>query len=117
MRLSRFLVWSALAGAVVPIALEVLWWVTNRSQALSLEARIALEKVTLVLWPTSFGMFAATSDRTLAISLLVLTTVGNVVLYSAIGVALWYGVARRKVYLIVPIAALSTIWWWLLSMP
>jgi len=116
MRLSKFLQWFALSGAVVPMVLELMWWLINKSSSWSLNAKICLQKITLVLWPTSYGMLAATSDRVLAIKLFLLTTLGNVVLYTVLGMLLWYGLAKQRVFLVVPIALLSVIWWWLLSL-
>ncbi|MGE8174921.1 hypothetical protein [Pseudomonas fluorescens] len=111
MNLSRALIWSAITGAVIPVVLHSIWQMNNSINFFDTSASIILQKTTLILWPSSFFMLATTGD-----ALYPLSALTNVALYTALGAGIYYGLARHRLILIIPILMISLIEWRLLSL-
>jgi predicted membrane protein len=108
----------ALAGAVVPVLLNILWWVINNTSSHNLSFEIVMEKITLLLWPSSIALLAGAgfSNYAMSIKLLLLAVIINVILYSVLGLSVWYGFAKNHILLLLPIAAVGALWSWLLML-
>ena len=116
MTLMRFAMWSSVAGAIISIAIRAVWGAVNSSLSIGVGVKVALQKITLILWPSSLLMMAATSDRMFSLKLFLISTLMNVVLYSGVGVCVWYGLTKNRILLLAPIVVMSVIWWRLLSL-
>ena len=116
MSFARFMIWSSVTGVIVPFIFGVTWWLVNSHSGISVGVKIALEKVTLVLWPSSIVMLAETSDRWFSLKLFLLASLVNVVLYTGLGACIWYGLTKYRVILLLPIIVVSIIWWKLLTL-
>jgi hypothetical protein len=109
--LSHVLIWSVIFGAGIPVVLHSIWRIDNSINFFDNSAKIALQKATLALWPSSFFMLATTGDELYFLSVLT-----NVLLYTVLGAGIYYGFTRHRLILITPILAISLIWWKLLSL-
>jgi len=116
MNFPRISILSASLGALVPVVLRVIWWLVDSYSVVSTGGKIVLEKITLVLWPSSFFLLSASSDKVFAAKLLVVSVLTNVVLYWGLGITIFYGLTRFRILLLAPIIVMTTIWWWLLSL-
>ncbi len=107
-KLFSFITWFALTGMLVALTLGALWWFSNIVRYID---RQTLEQVTLVLWPTSLFLITPNADFILVL----ISIVGNVLLYIAIGLMFWVGFTKTRFFLAVPILSIAALWWWLLS--
>src|SRR5712692_10597244 len=118
MNLRSLVSYFALAGAVGPILLGAAWWSINSASSHNLSLEIVMEKITLVLWPSSAAMVAGAGWGNTAMGgkLFFLALVVNVILYSVVGAAVWYGIRKSHLWLMVPVVAVGTLWGWLLTL-
>jgi predicted membrane protein len=118
MKLSAFVFRFAFAGAVGPLLLTIVWWFINSASRHNLSFEIVMEKITLLLWPSSITLLAGAgfSNSEMSKELLFLAMTINVVLYGAIGILVWYGIAKSRLMLLLPITAIGAIWGWLLML-
>lgn len=61
----RFLSWFALSGVLVPLIFQVVWWLVNKYQTTGLDLEIVIQKLMLILWPSSLMTLPAGSDESL----------------------------------------------------
>jgi hypothetical protein len=118
MSLRSFVSYFALAGAVVPILLGATWWSINSASIHNLSLEIVMEKITLILWPSSAAMVAGAgwSSSAMGVELFFLALGVNVILYSGVGVAVWFGITKSHLWLMLPVAAVGALWGWLLTL-
>ncbi len=96
MSMARFISLFAAAGVLVP---QAAWWVISKYPAIDLKVGVGLQKLMLVLWPSSLMLLPAGSDESLLPVALLISIAVNVVLYVAIGAAIWYGFKKHHVVL------------------
>jgi hypothetical protein len=106
-KLRTFIIWPALTGTIVAFALFSILTAYNRASAWG-HSRAIVEQLVLLFWPS--GLMLATDRADLL--LLLISVICNTILYSLPGVMFWYGVVRRRVFLIVPIFLIAGLWWW-----
>jgi len=108
----------ALAGAFVPIALGSVWYVINNASNHNLSFEIVMGKITLLLWPSSFSLLAGAgfNNQAMGAKLFLLAVIINIILYSVVGTLVWYGIVKNHILLLFPIAAIATLWGWLLTL-
>ena len=116
MTISRASMLSAGLGVLVPFVLRAIWWLVDSYRVVSTGGKVILEKITLVFWPSSFFMLAASSDKVLSAKLFVVSVLANVILYGGLGIMIYYGLTKYRVLLLAPIVIMFTIWWQLLSL-
>jgi hypothetical protein len=118
MKLRTLVSYFALAGAVVPVLLGAVWWSINTASSHNLTAEVVLEKITLVLWPSSAAMVAGAGwdNATMSASLFLVALAINVVLYIVVGAMVWYGIRKSHLWLFLPILVLGGIWGFLLTL-
>lgn len=111
---SRF----ALGGTAGPILLGAVWWCVNNASGHNLSLEIALEKITLVIWPSSLALTAGAGfgNTSMSTKLFVLAMILNVILYSVVGVLVWYGLRKHHVLLLLPVFGIGALWIWLLKL-
>ena len=112
----RFLAWFAFSGVVIPLVFQVVWWLVNRFGVGGLDVQLSIQKLMLILWPSSLMMLPAGSDESLLPVALLLSIAANVVLYAVIGAAIWYGFKKQHVVLIFVAIAISVMWWRVLTL-
>jgi len=116
MSMARFISLCAAAGVLVPLIFQAAWWVISKYPAIDLKVGLGLQKLMLVLWPSSLMMLPAGSDESLLPVALLISIAVNVVLYVAIGAAIWYGFRKHHVILILLAAVLAVMWWRILTL-
>jgi hypothetical protein len=118
MNLLPFVFRFALVGGIVPILLNVVWRVINNASSHNLSFEIVMEKITLLLWPSSVALLAGAgfNNNAMSIKLFFLATVMNVVLYSVLGASVWYVIGKSRILLLLPITAVGALWYWLLRL-
>lgn len=112
----RYISLFAIGGLIIPLIFQAAWWVVNKYPAINLKLGLGIQKLMLVLWPSSLMMLPASSDGNLYPSLLLISLAVNVVLYAVIGTAIWYGFRKHHVILVLLAAVLAVIWWRLLTL-
>lgn len=115
MSMARFISLFAVAGVVVPLVFQVIWWIVDSYPSIGRSIGYGLHKATLVLYPSSFVMLAA-SEESLYLGLLLISIAVNVVLYVAIGAAIWYGFRKHHLILVLLAAVLAVMWWRMLTL-
>lgn len=116
MSMARFISLFAVGGVVVPLIFQVVWWVLNKYPAIELKSGLGLQKLMLLLWPSSLMVLPAGSDESLLPVALLISIAVNVVLYVAIGAVIWYGFRKHHVVLVLLAAVMAVIWWRLLTL-
>lgn len=116
MSFTKLLSWCALSGALVPILLRTIGgWVDSYAH-LSLSANLVLQKITVIVWPSSVVMLAATSDQGMAIKLFMISMLINTILYILVGVLVWLGINKHFSYFALLAFGLGVVWWRLLTL-
>jgi hypothetical protein len=110
-KLFPFIAWPVVAGIVAPLSLEAMWWSYNNGWINA--KRLMLERLTLVLWPTSLPFLVGPSWTPVNFLISMLC---NMFLYVAVGAMFWFGVTKYRVFLAVPILLIAGLWWRLLTL-
>jgi hypothetical protein len=112
----QFLARFAIAGVVVPLLMSSVWWLTNSLSKHSLSFEIVLERITLMVWPSSFALLAGAGfgDASLGWRLITVSMAINAIVYTVIGALLWYGLKRNYLVLTIPVMAIGALWIWAL---
>jgi hypothetical protein len=116
MNMGRFISLFAAGGVLVPLVFQAVWWVVNRYPAIELKLGLGLQKLMLVLWPSSLMILPAGSDETLLPVALLISIAVNVVLYVAIGAAIWYGIRKYHMVLVLLAVVMAVVWWRVLTL-
>lgn len=116
MSMARFISLFAAAGVLVPLLFQAVWWVISKYPAIYLKLGTGLLRLMLVLWPSSLMLLPAGSDESLMPVALLISIPVNVVLYAAIGAAIWYGFRKHHVILVLLAAILAVMWWRILTL-
>lgn len=116
MSMARFISLFAVGGVLVPLVFQAVWWVMSRYPAIELKLGLGIEKLMLVLWPSSLMMLPVGSDESLFPVALLISIAVNVVLYVAIGAAIWYGFRKHYVVLVLRAIVMAVMWWRLLTL-
>ena len=87
----RWLLVSALLGFIVPIALLLIQKLVGGNPQLARDLSYPLDRLTRVVWPSSFWLMATTGiEGTPRAYLFVsISVLANILLYSAAGCVLW----------------------------
>jgi hypothetical protein len=116
MKIIRFIIWFALFGLLIPLSFQTIWWLIDRYQFYNLRLELGIQKVMLVLWPSSIMMMPAGSDERYFIVAIIVSTVINIVFYTSIGVAVWYGIKKHYSILLLPCIVILAIAWKMLTL-
>lgn len=116
MNFVRFLGWFALGGALVPLLFRAIWSLVNAYQSANLTLQTRIEKLMLMLWPSSVMTLPGDSDEALSTKLLLLSIFVNVAFYVAIGVAVWFGVKKNNIILLLLAIVIVALWWRVLTL-
>ena len=111
MSIARFISSFAVGGGLVPLIFQAIWMVVSKYPAIDLKLGLVIQKLMLVLWPSSLIMIPASGDESLYFVALLISITVNVVLYAGIGAAIWCGLMRHRIVLILLITVLVAVWW------
>jgi len=108
------LVRSAVGGAGVSLLLATIWWAINHGSHRSPSLEGVLERITLMVWPSSFVLISADASMSASFVLegLAVAIALNALLYLVLGALLWYGFRKRRLFLPIPIGLIGGFWLW-----
>jgi hypothetical protein len=112
----RFITLALLAGLLVPILWFLTHWVFLRGDPVlskSIMEAFYLDRVLLGVWPSSVLLMADPEGR--SISIPIVSTLANVVLYGCLGWLVWFGLYRYRAALGLAAAAVVVGWYFLFS--
>ncbi len=113
MTLPRFTAIFAAAGLVIPLLFRGAWYFLNQST--NLNVHVVVEKLMLLLWPTSLMTLPTSPEPSFETKLFLISLVANVIVYSVIGALVWLGMRKHVVFFAIAGLPLIAIWWWLLT--
>lgn len=114
MTLSRFTAIFATAGLVIPLLFRGAWYFLNQST--NLHVHLVVEKLMLLLWPTSLMTLPASPAPGFETKLFMFSLVANVSFYSVVGALIWLGMQKHAVFFVIAGLPLIAIWWWLFTL-
>src|SRR5260221_8283362 len=103
----RTVSYFAVTGMAVPIIFQLVWWIVDIYGRSASQLWIPLQKLMLVLWPTSLIGLRAPPGAVLGF--FVLAMAANVVLYAIVGSAVWYGLVKHRAALLLPVILMGGI--------
>ena len=112
----RFLSFFAVSGAAIPLIFQMIWWIMGTYQEFSLSAKLNVENLMLILWPSSLLLLPAGSEDSFFLIPFLTAIVLNVLLYVLVGVSFWYALKKSYLFLIPIAGALGFIWWRILTL-
>lgn len=101
---------AAIAGLSAPAILVGCWYLVNSRDVHWLADELFLERITLMLWPSSFALVAGYPS--LGWNSFGLTVATNVAIYVGLAALIWFGLNRSKLIFSVPLLVIGTIWSW-----
>lgn len=108
---SNSLIWFATrfggVGTLVSLALFAILMVLNRENVWG-HSRALVEKMILMFWPTGLLMQSPKSD----VFLLCISVISNAALYFILGTMFWYGIAKHKAFIAIPLILIAAFWCW-----
>lgn len=108
----RFITIFALTGGVLPLAFMAALYFIRAQESISLAANI--ERVMLILWPSSLLQMAADGARpgdVKAYAIALSSIVINALLYALIGLCTWLAFKRNIMFLLIPVSLLGFLCW------
>ena len=113
MTLGRFMLAYAGLGLLIPFMFRVIWYFID--QRANLKAGIIVEKLMLMLWPTSLMTLPASDEPGFETKLFLISLAANVVLYALVGFLIWLGLRKHVGFFVIPVLLLPAMWGWLLT--
>ena len=113
MTLPQFTAIFAATGVLVPVVFRAMWYFLNQSA--NVKAGLIMEKLMLVLWPTSLMTLPASPDPGFETKLFLISMIANVVVYGVFGLLIWLGLRKHVSFLALAGFPLFAVWWWLLT--
>lgn len=113
MTLPQFTAIFAATGVLVPVVFRAMWYFLNQSA--NVKAGLIMEKLMLVLWPTSLMTLPASPDPGFETKLFLISMIANVVVYGVLGLLIWLGLRKHVSFLALAGFPLFAVWWWLLT--
>ena len=101
------------SGVLVPVVFRAMWYFLNQSA--NVKAGLIMEKLMLVLWPTSLMTLPASPDPGFETKLFLISMIANVVVYGVLGLLIWLGLRKHVSFLALAGFPLFAVWWWLLT--
>lgn len=109
MGLAKFLYWFGASGLLIPALFSVFWQIL-RTLGVNAVWILHVEKIQLLLWPSSIFMIATAGSPFFSFSLLsifLISSAVNVIVYLFFGGLIWLGLIRYMIFLyIVPVLIL-----------
>lgn len=113
----RAVLLSALLGVALPVLLQFVRW-TEMARAIGgLDGELTLDRVALVLWPSSIFLLASDNPSPLGVDgFLLYAIAANVILYIAVGSLLWAAMRRTRVAWVPLVLIVGLICWRMLTL-
>ncbi len=115
MNIARFISWFAFCGLLVPLSFQVIWWFVDRYQTYNISLQLGIQKVMMVLWPSSLMMLPPESDEKFFYVAIAISTIINIILYTSIGLAVWFGIKKSYAILVLTGIAILALSWRMLT--
>lgn len=112
MGMVKSLSWFILGGVLIPLIFQAVWWAVYRYQTSNLDLQNGIQKLMLVLWPSSLMALPAGSNDILLPATLLVSIAVNVLLYVVIGLAIWYCINKKHYVVFVFLAIVMVVMWW-----
>lgn len=110
----KFTYISAGAGLLVPLMFRAVWYFIN--QHANIKTQIIVEKLMLLLWPTSLMTLPSSPDPNFEVKLFIISLVSNILVYAIFGALIWLGLRKHVSFLAIAGFLLIALWYWLLSL-
>jgi hypothetical protein len=104
------------AGFLIPIVFWFLSTWTDYSRSIKLSHQVYIERIMLMLWPTSIINLAGAADDIFAQQLFLISAASNVLIYGLFGLLMWFGIRRHRWVLVPLFIGLILLWWRLLTL-
>jgi small basic protein len=114
MSIVKFTEIFAVFGLLIPVIFRSAWYYLNKSG--SIKIQIIVEKLMLILWPTSIITLPASYDSNFETKLFIISLLTNCLLYAMIGVLIWLGIRKHISFLAIAGIFLFLLWYWLLTL-
>lgn len=102
------------AGLLGPLMLRSVWYFLD--QYTNLKTQLIVEKLMLLVWPTSLMALPSSIDPGFEVKLFIISLVTNILLYVILGSLVWLGLRKHIGFLVVACILLIILWSWLLSL-
>jgi hypothetical protein len=112
----KFALYFALAGFFIPFIFTILWIFLENYSKIYNSIGEKLELIQLLLWPPSIFMMATANHEIIDFNMMLISTIANTIIYTGLGLLLWWGLNRNKFFLLVPCAALLFGWYLLFKL-
>jgi len=117
MTMSRCIALFASAGSAISMFLLGLWWVLPKIGYTNLWASSRLDTITLLFWPSSFFLMATENQTTTTVLQIMAASIAvNILLYSLIGLLMWYGINKQRWVLYATVGVIAIGWYKLLKL-
>lgn len=116
MTLLRFTGLFTLLGFVIPLVFRLIWWSFDYFKISNLGIHGIVEKLMLMLWPTSLMTLPTSDVSGFEAKLLLISLVANMVVYFVLGGIIWLGLRKHIGFLVLAGLMMSIIWWRLLTL-
>lgn len=113
MAIGRFIAAYAGLGLLIPLVFRAAWHFID--QGTNLKAGIIVERLMLMLWPTSLMTLPTSDEPGFETKLFLISLGANVVFYALVGFLIWLGLRKHVGFFVIPILLLPAMWWWLLT--
>lgn len=114
MTLPKFTAIFAVAGLMVPVVFQAVWYFVDRSA--NLKAGVIVQYAMLVLWPTSLMTLPTSPDPGFETHAFLISVIANVVIYAVLGALIWLGLRKHVIFFALAAFPLIAVWWWLLTL-
>jgi hypothetical protein len=104
------------AGFLIPIVFRFLWTWIEHSGSISFTNQLYIQRIMLMLWPTSIINIAGAGNDVLAERLFLISAASNVVIYGLFGLLMWFGLRHHRWVLVALFVGLILLWWRLLTL-
>ena len=114
MEAAKYALQYTIAGFVIPVLFTLFW--NCYETAISFEQGLWIERLMLILWPSSFFMMGTAGHNGIEYEVLSVSIVVNIVLYTVLGLLIWFGLNKQKWILYIVFILVTLGWYKLLRL-
>ena len=112
----KFVGICAVGGLLIPIVFSIAWAMLEKHSQLYLSLGRVLEVIQLLLWPTSLMMMGTAREASTNITVLLISSIANALLYALIGTLIWYGIYKQPWALFLVFIVVAAGWYSLFTL-
>lgn len=101
-------------GLLVPLIFRAVWHYLN--QYANIKVQMFVEKLMLLLWPTSIMALPASPDPSFEAKLFFISLGANILFYAILGTLIGLGLRKHISFLVVAFLLVAVVWWLLLTL-